>query len=87
VAAESQLGEGPRAILAIRGLGKGTDPPKEYHDVFPAYDTLVEEGLNDDRIPAARRHAVRRYFQSIRPSDEPQTLPAESAGANAEKTP
>jgi hypothetical protein len=71
IAAPSQLGEGQRAILGIRGLGKGTEPPKEYREVFPTYDTAVEEGLEGDRIPAARRATVRRYFESIRPNDEP----------------
>lgn len=65
--APGQVGEGPRAIQAISGLGKGTEPPAEYREVFPTYDAAVEEGLADERIPAQRRAAVRRYFQSIRP--------------------
>jgi hypothetical protein len=62
-----QVGEGPRAIQAINGLGRGTEPPKEYREVFPSYDAAAEEGLADERIPAQRRAAVRRYFQAIRP--------------------
>ncbi len=34
---------------------------------FPSYDAAAEEGLADERIPAQRRTAVRRYFQAIRP--------------------
>lgn len=67
--APSEVGEGERAIQAIQGLGKGSDPPKAYREVFPSYDAAVEEGLADERIPAARRAAVRKYFQSIRPVD------------------
>jgi hypothetical protein len=67
--APSEVGEGERAIQAIQGLGKGSDPPKAYREVFPSYDAAVEEGLADERIPAARRAAVRKYFQSIRPGD------------------
>jgi len=67
IRAPSQVGEGPRAIQAINGLGKGTEPPKEYREVFPSYDAAAEEGLADERIPAQRRAAVRRYFQAIRP--------------------
>ena len=68
--APSEVGEGERAIQAIQGLGKGSDPPKAYREVFPSYDAAVEEGLADERIPAARRAAVRKYFQSIRPVDQ-----------------
>jgi hypothetical protein len=67
--APSEVGEGERAIQAIQGLGKGSDPPKAYREVFPSYDAAVEEGLADERVPAARRAAVRKYFQSIRPVD------------------
>jgi hypothetical protein len=67
IRAPSQVGEGPRAIQAINGLGRGTEPPDAYREVFPTYDAAAEEGLADERIPAQRRAAVRRYFQSIRP--------------------
>jgi hypothetical protein len=65
--APSQVTDGERAIQAIKGLGKGSDPPAGYREVFPSYDAAAEEGLADERIPARRRAAVRRYFQSIRP--------------------
>ncbi|MEP7122355.1 MAG: hypothetical protein ABJE95_15645 [Byssovorax sp.] len=69
VRAPSEVGEGERAIQAIQGLGKGSEPQAGYREVFPSYDAAVEEGLADERIPAARRAAVRKYFQSIRPVD------------------
>jgi hypothetical protein len=65
--APSQVNEGERAIQALKGLGRGTEPPASYREVFPAYDAAAEEGMADERIPAARRGAVRRYFRSIRP--------------------
>jgi hypothetical protein len=67
IRAPSQVSEGERAIQAIQGLGKGSDPPASYKEVFPSYDAAVEEGLDDERIPPARRSAVRRYFKAIRP--------------------
>ena len=67
VRAPSQVGEGQRAIQAINGLGRGTEPPAAYREVFPSYDAAAEEGIADERIPAQRRAAVRRYFQAIRP--------------------
>jgi hypothetical protein len=68
--APSQVTEGARAVQAIRGLGRGSEPPASYREVFPSYDAAAEEGFADERIPAPRRTAVRRYFQSIRP-DQP----------------
>ncbi len=65
--APSQVTEGARAIQAIQGLGRGTEPPASYREVFPSYDSAAEEGIADERVPAQRRAAVRRYFQSIRP--------------------
>ncbi len=65
--APSQVGEGARAIQAIHGLGRGSEPPASYREVFPSYDAAAEEGMADERIPAQRRSAVRRYFQTIRP--------------------
>jgi hypothetical protein len=67
IRAPSQVGEGQRAIQAINGLGRGTEPPAAYREVFPSYDAAAEEGIADERIPAQRRAAVRRYFQAIRP--------------------
>jgi hypothetical protein len=65
--APSQVTEGARAIQAIKGLGRGTEPPASYREVFPSYDAAAEEGIADERVPAQRRAEVRRYFQSIRP--------------------
>ena len=59
--------EGEKAAGIIDGMGKGGDP-KDYRAIFPAYDTAVEDGLREELVPAARRPAVRRYFESIRPT-------------------
>jgi hypothetical protein len=67
VRAPSQVTEGARAIQAINGLGRGTNPPASYREVFPSYDAAAEEGIADEQIPAQRRAAVKRYFQAIRP--------------------
>jgi hypothetical protein len=65
--APSQMGEGERAIQAIQGLGRGGKAKASYEDVFPSYGAAAEEGIADEHVPAARRAAVRRYFQAIRP--------------------
>ncbi|MBI2895299.1 MAG: hypothetical protein HYY06_17220 [Deltaproteobacteria bacterium] len=65
--ARSQVREGQRAVLAIQGLGRGGEPTRAFREVFPAYDAVAEEGIQDESIPAARRAVVQRYFQGIRP--------------------
>lgn len=67
--ARTDVKEGEKAVSAIEGMGKGGDP-KAYQEIFPAYDTVVEDGLREDNVPAARRTTVRRYFKSIRPGEE-----------------
>lgn len=67
--ARTDVREGEKAVSAIEGMGKGGDP-KDYKEIFPAYDTVVEDGLREDNVPAARRSTVRRYFKSIRPGEE-----------------
>ena len=66
--ARADVKEGEKAAGVIDGMGKGGDP-KDYRALFPAYDTAVEDGLREELVPAARRPAVRRYFESIRPND------------------
>lgn len=65
----SDVREGERAVSAIEGMGRGGDP-RAYREIFPSYDTVVEDGLREDAVPAARRPTVRRYFSSIRPGDD-----------------
>jgi hypothetical protein len=62
--------EGERAVSAIQGMGQGGDG-RAFREVFPSYDSAVEDGLRDELVPAARRPVVRRYFSSIRPGDAP----------------
>ncbi|HEU4404198.1 MAG TPA: hypothetical protein VFS43_02725, partial [Polyangiaceae bacterium] len=77
VHARSAVGEGERAVKALAGLGRGAKNAPAYKEVFPSYDAAAEEGLADERIPAARRAAVRRYFEAIRPGDEGEKGDAE----------
>lgn len=70
--ARGEIREGERAISAMQGVGKGGDP-RPYREIFPSYDSAVEDGLREDLVPAARRAVVRRYFSLIRPGDEPET--------------
>jgi tetratricopeptide (TPR) repeat protein len=67
VHARSQVREGERAVGVLRGLGRNAEAEREYADVYPSYGAVAEDALSDERIPAARREAVRRYFEAIRP--------------------
>jgi hypothetical protein len=92
VRARSAVGEGERAVKALAGLGRGAKNAPAYKEVFPSYDAAVEEGLADERIPAARRVAVRRYFESIRPGEgekqgDDDHPAAGAAGGEGDKTP
>ena len=69
--ARTDVREGERAVSAIEGMGRGGDP-KAYAEIFPSYDTIVEDGLREETVPAARRPVVRRYFSSIRPGGDEQ---------------
>jgi chemotaxis protein histidine kinase CheA len=74
--------EGDLAVTAIQGLGRSSEPTKEYRDVYPSYAALAEESVADEAIPAAQRHVVRRYFEVIRPGgEEAQVENAEGDGA------
>ncbi len=67
--ARTDVREGERAVSVLEGMGRGGDP-KAYREIFPSYDTVVEDGLREDTVPAARRPVVRRYFSSIRPGTD-----------------
>ncbi|MBX3207532.1 MAG: hypothetical protein KF764_20960 [Labilithrix sp.] len=67
--ARADVREGERAASVIEGMGRGGDP-RAYREIFPSYDTVVEDGLREDTVPALRRPTVRRYFSSIRPGDD-----------------
>jgi hypothetical protein len=70
--ARTDVREGERAVSAIDGMGRCGDP-RPYREIFPSYDTAVEDGLREELVPAARRPAVRRYFSLIRPGDSPES--------------
>ncbi|MDF2694864.1 MAG: TolA protein, partial [Labilithrix sp.] len=70
--ARADVREGERAVSAIEGMGRGGDP-RAYREIFPSYDTVVEDGLREDTVPAARRPTVRRYFSSIRPGGDDES--------------
>ena len=61
--ARTDVREGEKAVSAIEGMGRRAGIRRTYKEIFPSYDTVVEDGLREDNVPAARRPTVRRYFQ------------------------
>lgn len=67
VHARSQVREGERAVQILEGLGRNGEAETQYSDVYPSYGAIAEDALASEDVPAARREAVRRYFEMIRP--------------------
>ena len=73
--ARESIALGERAVAVaeagadLHWLVRRGDDPRAYKDIFPSYDSAVEDGLRDELVPAARRGTVRRYFSAIRPED------------------
>lgn len=67
VHARSEVREGERAVQVLQGLGQNAEATHEYADVYPSYGAVAEDALASEQVPAARREAVRRYFEAIRP--------------------
>lgn len=65
--ARSQVREGERAVQVLEGLGRNGEAETQYSDVYPSYGAIAEDALASEDVPAARRDAVRRYFELIRP--------------------
>ena len=65
--ARSQVREGERAVQVLEGLGRNGEAETQYSDVYPSYGAIAEDALASEDVPAARREAVRRYFELIRP--------------------
>ncbi len=79
--ASSRVREGERAVQMLEGLGANSEAATGYSDVYPSYDAIAEDALSTRDVPAARREAVRRYFELIRPGQFDETQFAETVEA------
>jgi hypothetical protein len=68
-AAGVDTGQGPSTSQVIYGAADRGFTGRGYKKVFTDYQTVAEEVLNSDEIPAGYEFYVRRYFQLIRPRD------------------
>jgi hypothetical protein len=68
-AAGADTGQGTASSQVIYGAAERGFVGRSYKRVFTDYQTVAEQALNQDQIPAGYRFYVRRYFQLIRPRD------------------
>ena len=68
-AAGADTGQGTASSQVIYGAAERGFVGRGYKQVFTDYQTVAEQALSQDEIPAGYRFYVRRYFQLIRPRD------------------
>lgn len=68
--AEAQQGKGQSRSEIIKGASEEGFATTEYQDVFVDYESVVEEVMERDKVPAGYRYYIKRYFQLIRPQQE-----------------
>jgi hypothetical protein len=68
-AAGADTGQGAASSQVIFGAAERGFVGRGYKQVFTDYQTVAEQALSQDEIPAGYRFYVRRYFQLIRPRE------------------
>lgn len=68
-AAGADTGQGTASSQVIYGAAERGFVGRGYKKVFTDYQTVAEQAIVQDEIPAGYRFYVRRYFQLIRPRD------------------
>lgn len=68
-AAGIDSGQGTASAEVIYGAAERGFVGKGYKEVFTQYETVAEQVINQDEVPAGYRFYVRRYFQLIRPRE------------------
>ena len=66
-----QRGSGPSRSQVIRTAAADGFASAPYRQVYSPYWDQARESLHQGEVPAGFRSYVRRYFQLIRPRDEP----------------
>ena len=63
-------GEGASAIQTVASSAEGQQSSVSYKDAYAKYQKLSEDALTQEQIPLGYKFYVKRYFESIKPSDE-----------------
>ena len=63
-------GDGASAIQTVASSPEGQQSAVSYKDAYTKYQKLSEDALTQEQIPLGYKFYVKRYFESIKPSDE-----------------
>lgn len=63
-------GEGASAIQTVTSSPEGQQSSVSYKDAYTKYQKLSEDALTQEQIPLGYKFYVKRYFESIKPTDE-----------------
>lgn len=61
---------GPTRSEIIKAASEEGFATTEYKDVFVDYETVLEEVMDREKVPAGYRYYVKRYFELIQPRDD-----------------
>ncbi len=63
-------GEGSSTVQTSKTSAEGQQSAVSYKDAYTKYQKLSEDALTEEQIPLGYKFYVKRYFESIKPSDE-----------------
>jgi hypothetical protein len=69
----ANTGQGSSRREVIESAADRGFASRGYQNVYREYKTVAEEALGKDEIPGGYRFYIKRYFQLIRPRDEPSS--------------
>ena len=63
-------GEGSSTVQTSKTSAEGQQSAVSYKDAYTKYQKLSEDALTEEQIPLGYKFYVKRYFESIKPSDK-----------------
>ena len=63
-------GQGESAVQTVASSAEGQQSSVSYKDAYTKYQKLSEDALTQEQIPLGYKFYVKRYFESIKPTDE-----------------
>ena len=63
-------GEGSSTVQTSKTSAEGQQSAVSYKDAYTKYQKLSEDALTEEQIPLGYKFYVKRYFESIKPSEE-----------------
>ena len=63
-------GEGSSTVQTTKASAEGQESTLSYKDAYMKYQKLSEDALTEEQIPLGYKFYVKRYFESIKPTEE-----------------